>query len=34
MPGAGGAGIEVDPARSTIKTVQQGWTNTYKLSIK
>jgi hypothetical protein len=34
MPAAGGAGIEVDPARSTIKTVQQGWTNTYKLSIK
>jgi hypothetical protein len=34
MPAAGGQGIQVDAAKSTIKSVDQGWTNTYKLSIK
>ena len=32
MPSSGD--IKIDAARSTITNVQQGWTNTYKLSIK
>jgi hypothetical protein len=32
MPSSGD--IKVDAARSTITNVQEGWTNTYKLSIK
>lgn len=33
-PTAGGPGVKVDAERSTITSAEQGWTNTYKLSIE